>query len=121
MFPNMPSVPPYLKAGRLRALAVTSGKRSPALPDTPTLLESGVKVEITGWYCLVGPAGMPKPVVARLNSEANRILAQPDFLERMAGLGATVWGGPPDQVTTLIRADMAKYAKAIKDSGAKPD
>jgi tripartite-type tricarboxylate transporter receptor subunit TctC len=121
MFPNMPSVPPYLKAGRLRALAVTSGKRSPALPDTPTLLESGVKVEITGWYCVVGPAGMPKAIVTRLNEEANKILAQPDFLERMASLGATVWGGPPDQVTSLIRADMAKYAKAIKDSGAKPD
>ena len=121
MFPNMPSVPPYLKAGRLRALAVTSGKRSPALPDTPTLLESGVKVEITGWYCLMGPAGMPRPVVTRLNAEANRVLAQPEFLERMAALGATVWGGPPDQVTTLIRADMQKYAKAIKDSGAKPD
>ena len=69
----------------------------------------------------MGPAGMPTPVVARVNAEANRILAQSDFVERLGGLGATVLGGPPDQVTALIRSDMAKYAKAIKDSGAKPD
>ena len=67
MFPEHASVPPYLKAGRLRALAVTSAKRSPALPDTPTLIESGMKVEVTGWYCLLGPAGMPKAIVTRLN------------------------------------------------------
>ena len=121
MFPNMPSVPPYLKAGRLRALAVTSAKRSPALPDTPSLIESGIKVEVTGWYCMLGPAGMPKALVTRLNAESNRILTQPDFLERLGTLGATTLGGTPDQVTALIRSDMAKYAKAIKDSGAKPD
>jgi tripartite-type tricarboxylate transporter receptor subunit TctC len=121
MFPNMPAIVPYVKAGRLRALAITSAKRSPVLPDAPTLHESGIKLEVTGWYCMMGPAGLPKPIVTRLNTEVNRILAQPDFVERLAGLGATALGGTPEQVTALIRSDMAKYAKAIKDSGAKPN
>ena len=64
---------------------------------------------------------LPAPVVARLNSEINRILAQPDFIERLTGLGATAMGGTPEQVVALIRSDMAKYAKAIRDSGARPD
>jgi tripartite-type tricarboxylate transporter receptor subunit TctC len=119
MFPNMPGAVPYVKAGRLRALAITSAKRSPALPGAPTLNESGIKLEVTGWYCLMGPAGVPQPVVTRLNAEVNRILTQPDFIERLSDLGATVLGGSPEQVTALIRSDMAKYAKAIKDSGAK--
>ena len=121
MFPNMPSIVPHVKSGRLRALAVTSAKRSPVLPDTPTLIESGVKVEVTGWYCLMGPAGLPKPVVTRVNAEVNRMLTQSDFLEKLAGLGATTMGGAPEQVTALVRSDMAKYAQAIKESGAKPD
>jgi len=119
MFPNMPAIVPYVKAGRLRALAITSAKRSPVLPEAPTLHESGIKLEITGWYCMMAPAGLPKPIVTRLNTELNRILAQPEFIERLGSLGATVLGGSPEQVTALIRSDMAKYAKAIKDSGAK--
>ena len=121
MFPNMPSIVPHVKSGRLRALGITSAKRSPVLPDAPTLIESGIKLEVTGWYCLVGPAGLPKPVVTRLNAEVNKLLANPDFLERLGGLGATTMGGAPGEVTALIKADMAKFAKAIQDSGAKPD
>jgi tripartite-type tricarboxylate transporter receptor subunit TctC len=121
MFPNMPAIVPHVKSGRLRALAITSGQRSPVLPEAPTLNESGIKLEVTGWYCVMGPAGMPKPVVAKLNTEINRILSLPDFNERLAGLGATVMGGTPEEVTALIRSDVAKYAKAIRDSGAKPD
>ena len=121
MFPNMPSVVPHVKSGRLRALAVTSATRSAALPDTPTLIESGVKVEVTGWYCLMGPSGIPQPIVSRLNAQVNRMLGEPDFLERLSALGATTMGGTPEQVTALVKSDMAKYAKAIRDSGAKPD
>lgn len=121
MFPNMPAIVPFVKAGRLRALAISSAKRSPILPDAPTLLELGINVEINGWYCIMGPVGMPKSVVARLNTEINKILSQPDFIERLASLGATVMGGTPEQVTALIKSDMTKYAKAIKDSGARPD
>lgn len=121
MFPNMPAIVPYVKAGRLRALAITSAKRSPILPDTPTLMERGIKIEINGWYCIMGPAGMPKPVVAKLNAEINKILTQPDFIERLASLGATPMGGTSEQVVALIKSDIAKYAKAIQDSGAKPD
>jgi tripartite-type tricarboxylate transporter receptor subunit TctC len=121
MFPNMPAIVSYVKGGRLRALAVSSPKRSPALPEVPTLIESGVKLEVLGWYCIMGPAGIPQTIVARLNGEINRILLEPDFREKLGGLGATAMGGTPDQVTALIKSDMAKYAKAIKDSGAKPD
>lgn len=121
MFPNMPAIVPFVKAGRLRALAISSAKRSPILPDTPTLLELGINVEIDAWYCIMGPAGMPKSVVVRLNTEINRILSQPDFIERLASLGAAPMGGTPEQVVALIKSDIAKYAKAIKDSGAKPD
>lgn len=121
MFPNMPAVVPYVKAGRLRALAVSSAKRSPMLPDAPTLLESGIRVEINGWYCVLGPAGMPAPVVTLLNSNLNKILSQPDFVEKLANLGATPMAGTPEQVVSLIKSDMVKYARAIKDSGTKPD
>lgn len=121
MFPNMPAVVPHVKSGRLRALAITSAKRSAVLPDTPTLIESGIKLEVTGWYCLMAPAGVPQPIVARLNGEVNKMFSHPDFLERLSALGATTMGGTPDQVTALIKSDMAKYAKAISDSGAKPD
>ena len=121
MFPNMPAIVPYVKAGRLHALAITSAKRSPILPETPTLMELGIKLEINGWYCVMGPAGMPKPVVARLNAEINKILAQPDFVEQLAGQGVTPMGGTPEQVVALIKSDMAKYAKAIQESGAKAE
>jgi tripartite-type tricarboxylate transporter receptor subunit TctC len=121
MFPNMPSIVPYVKGGRLRALAVSSARRSPMLPDVPTLLESGVKVEINGWYALLGPANMPASVVAMLNGHVNRILAQPEFVDKLASLGATPFGGTPQQVVSLIRSDTAKYAKAIRESGTKPD
>jgi tripartite-type tricarboxylate transporter receptor subunit TctC len=121
MFPNMPAIVPHVKAGRLRALAITSSKRSPVLPDAPTLNEAGIKLEVTGWYCVMAPGGLPKQITAKLNGEINRILGLPDFTERLAALGATVMGGTPEQVTALVKSDMAKYAKAIKDSGAKPD
>jgi tripartite-type tricarboxylate transporter receptor subunit TctC len=121
MFPNMPGVVSHVKAGRLHALAVTSARRSPVLPETPTLMELGIKVEINGWYCVMGPAGIPAPVVARLNTEINKILALPDFVEQLAGQGVTPMGGTPEQVLTLIKSDMAKYAKAIQESGAKPE
>ena len=121
MFPNMPAIVPYVKAGRLHALAVTSARRSSILPDVPTLMERGINMEIIGWYSVMGPAGIPAPVVARVNSEINKILVQPDFIDRLTGLGATAMGGTPEQVVALIKSDMAKYAKAIRDSGARPD
>ncbi|MGH8619513.1 MAG: Bug family tripartite tricarboxylate transporter substrate binding protein [Burkholderiales bacterium] len=120
-FANMPGVVAFVKAGRLRAVALTAPKRSPVMPDVPTFVENGVKLEILPWYCVMGPAGMPKPLVTKLNGEINKALAQPEFLEKLAGLGTTVIGGAPEQVTAIIRSDLPKYAKAIKDSGAKPD
>jgi tripartite-type tricarboxylate transporter receptor subunit TctC len=100
---------------------VSSTRRSAILPDTPTLTELGVNVDINGWYCIMGPVGMPKAIVSRLNTEINRILSLPDVKEQLASLGATIMGGAPGQVTALIKSDMAKYAQAIRASGAKPD
>ena len=78
-------------------------------------------MEIIPWYGVMGPAGMPKPVAVTLHAGINRILESPDFKERLVSLGATVMGGTPEQFVALIQSDLAKYAKAVKDSGAKPD
>ena len=121
IFSNMPAVVPHVKAGRLRALAISTTQRSALLPDVPTLTELGIKVEIIPWYGVMGPAGMPKPVAVTLHAGINRILESPDFKERLVSLGATVMGGTPEQFVALIQSDLAKYAKAVKDSGAKPD
>ncbi len=121
IFSNMPAVVPHVKGGRVRALAVSVNQRSPLLPDVPTLKELGIKVEIVPWYGVMGPAGIPKPVAAKLNTGINRVLESPEFKERLVSLGATVIGGTPEQFVALIQSDIAKYAKAVKDSGAKPD
>ncbi len=121
MVPNLPPIVPHVKAGRLRSLAMSSARRSPVLPDVPTFLENGVKVEVLAWYCIMGPAGLPQPIVARLNTEINKIIGQPEFVSGLTALGATPIGGPPGRVTEMIRSDMAKYAKAIRDSGARAD
>ncbi|MGH8619512.1 MAG: Bug family tripartite tricarboxylate transporter substrate binding protein [Burkholderiales bacterium] len=121
IFSNMPAVVSYVKAGRVRALAVSVSQRSPLLPDVPTLTELGIKVEIIPWYGVMGPAGISKPVAAKLNAGINRVLESPEFKERLVSLGATVMGGTPEQFVALIQSDIEKYAKAVKDSGAKPD
>ena len=121
IFSNMPAVVPYVKNGRVRALAISTAQRSPLLPEVPTLSELGIKVEIVPWYGVMGPAGIPQPIVAKLNAEINHVLESPEFKERLVSLGATVMGGTPQQLVALIKSDIAKYAKAVKDSGAKPE
>ena len=118
IFSNMPASVPYVRAGRLRALAVSTALRSPVLSDVPTLMESNIPVEIIPWYGVMAPALTPHEIVGRLNAEINKILAQPEFKKRLVSAGADVLGGKPEQLTAQIKSDIAKYAKAVKDSGA---
>jgi len=122
MFDNLPSSLPQIKAGKLRAIAVTSLKRSPALPDVPTISESGLPgFEASSWFGLLAPAGTPAAVVARLNAEVNKWLQSAEGREQLLAQGAQAAGGTPEQFVAHIRAETDKWAKVVKASGAKVD
>ncbi|WP_082151532.1 tripartite tricarboxylate transporter substrate binding protein [Caenimonas sp. SL110] len=122
IFDNMPSALPLVKSGELKAIAVTSATRSPAAPNIPTIAESGLPgFEATSWFALLGPANMPRDVQMRINQEALKVLAMPDVKEKLGGLGLEVAAGTPEALTALMQAETAKWAKVVKESGAKPD
>ena len=122
IFDNIVSAQPGLKSGKVKALAVTGTKRTPLAPDLPTVAESGLPGFASDTYFgLFAPAGTPKAIVDKLNADANKILAQPDFRERLAGLGADTAGGAPDAFAVLIRTERDKWAKVVKSSGAKAE
>lgn len=117
-FNTAPVAIPHVKNGRLKVLALTEDKRNPALPDVPTVAESGLAgYSMTTWYGLVAPAGVPREAVVKLNAEANRILKMPDLRERFATLGADPVGGTAEQFGALIKADVAKFARLAKERG----
>jgi tripartite-type tricarboxylate transporter receptor subunit TctC len=114
---NIPPYLPQVKAGKIRALAVSPGTRTPAAPELPTIAEAGVPgYEAVAWFGLVAPAATPKPIVAKLATETQRILKLPDVRERITGLGADVVGNTPDEFNGFIRSELAKWAKVIKDA-----
>lgn len=116
-FNTAPVAVPHIKSGRMRALAVTSAKRNPALPDVPTVAESGVAgYDMINWYGAVLPAGTPAAVVKRLNEVANKALQLPDVQQRLASLGADPLGGSADSFGAYIKSEIAKYAKVVKES-----
>jgi tripartite-type tricarboxylate transporter receptor subunit TctC len=122
IFDNMPSALPLVKSGDVRAIAVTSATRSPAAPNIPTIAESGLPgFEATSWFALLGPAGMPREIQQRINQETIRVLALPDVKEKLAALGLEVAPGTPEALAGLIQAETVKWAKVVKESGAKPD
>jgi len=122
MFDNLPPSLPQIKSGKLRALAVTSATRAPALPDVPTIAESGLPgFEASSWFGLVAPAGTPPAIIARINAEVATWLASPEGKEKLAAIGANAAGGSPEDFARHIQAETAKWAKVVKESGAKVD
>ena len=122
MIGNLPPMLPHVKAGKLRALAVTTLKRYPGLSDVPTVAESGLAgFETVAWFGLFAPVGTPKEIVARLNREVNTIVAQPDTRERLLGLGMEPALGSPEDYTARQHADITKWKKVVAESGAKID
>jgi tripartite-type tricarboxylate transporter receptor subunit TctC len=122
MFDNLPPSLPHIKAGKLRALAVTSATRSSALPDTPTIAESGLPgFEASSWFGVLAPAGTPPAIIARLNAEIGAWLASAEAKEKMLALGANIGGGSPEDFARHIAAETAKWQKVVKASGAKVD
>lgn len=121
MFDNMPSALPMAKEGKIRALAVTTDKRSPAAPEVPTVAESVPGFEATTWFAVFAPAGTPKDVVARINAEMKRVFALPDVLDKLKTLGLDPWLSTPEELGKLQATEIVKWAKVVKDSGAKAD
>ena len=122
MFDSMPSAMPHVKAGKLRPLAVTTAKRSAAVPDLPTVAEAGVAgYDISTWYGLWAPKGTPREITERIASETAKILKLPDVRERYAALGAEPIGSTPDEFAAYCRSELSKWAKIVRESGAKAD
>jgi len=122
IFDNMPSVLPLVKSGDVRAIAVTSAKRSAAAPDIPTIAESGLPgFEASSWFALMAPAGLPKEMLARINAETVRVMNLPDVREKLTQLGLDVAPGSPESLSSHIQTETAKWAKVVKESGAKLD
>jgi tripartite-type tricarboxylate transporter receptor subunit TctC len=119
---SIPTVIGHVKSGKMRVLAVTSLKRVDDLPQTPTIAESGYKgFEAVTWFGILGPAKLPKDIATRLNVEVNKALQAPDFQKKLGDQGADVAGSTPDQFAKLIRAEMTKWGKVVKESGATVD
>ena len=122
MFDNLASALPNVKAGRLRALAVTTLKRSPFVPELPTIAESGLPgFDVSTWFGVMAPAATPKPIIGKLHDEIVRILFLPEVKERLAAMGAEPAGNTPEQFGAFIGSEIVKYAKVVKDSGARVD
>lgn len=122
MFDNMPSAIQHVRSGRLKAIAVTTAKRAPELPDVPTIAEAGVPgYEATSWFGMFAPAKTPAPVVAKLNAALVKVLADPEVKKKLAEQGAEPYSEKPEQFAAFIAAETTKWSKVVKESGASAD
>jgi tripartite-type tricarboxylate transporter receptor subunit TctC len=122
MFDTVNTAMPHVKAGKLRLLATTTAQRSSMAPDVPTMIESGLPgFEVSAWYAVLAPAKTPRDVIARLNAEINKSLADPEMKARFAAQGVEFVGGSPEQAETFIRNEGARWRKIIKAAGMKAD
>jgi tripartite-type tricarboxylate transporter receptor subunit TctC len=120
MFDNMPSSLPLVREGKLRAIGVTSAKRSAAAPDIPTLAEAGLPgFEAVSWFAMFAPANTPAPVVNKLQAEISKILKSPDISKKLLDLGLDPSGSTPAELAAYQKSEIAKWSKVVKDSGAK--
>jgi len=121
MFGPTVAILPLAQAGKIRALAVTSAKRSALAPDLPTMIESGVAdFEVTGWYGLAAPAGTPKTAIDKLNAATNKALQSAEIVEQFRRQGYEPLGGTPEAMNALIKADVARWTRIIRDAGIQP-
>ena len=120
-FPGIAGMLPHIKAGKLRALAVTSSKRSPELPGLPTVAEAGVKgYDVTAWFGVAGPKALPREIVVKLHAELLRILQNPEVQKQLLNAGQEVaWQETPEQFGEMLKAEAAKWARMVKESGAQ--
>ena len=121
MFNNMLSAMPHVKSGKLRAVAVTSAKRSSAVPELPTVAETIPGFEASGWYGAFAPAATPREIIAKLNGEINRLMRQPDVAQRFAGDGVEAVTMTPAEFGTYLHSEIVKWGKVVKISGATVD
>jgi tripartite-type tricarboxylate transporter receptor subunit TctC len=123
IFAQLHAVAPHIQAGRLRALGVATLKRSPALPNVPTIAESGnlPGFESVSWYALVGPAGLPPAVVAKIQGDSAKVLQTPDLREKLNAQGIVPGGGTPEQLRAVMKADFDRYGAIIRKVGIKAD
>ena len=122
MFDNVPSALPHIKSGKLRALATTGAKRDATLPDLPTIAEAGVPGYESGvWFGLLVPAGTPRDIVAKLNTEAVKGTKSPEFVKRMTDLGYNIIGSTPEQMTEMLKTELNTWGPIVKASGAKAE
>jgi tripartite-type tricarboxylate transporter receptor subunit TctC len=121
MLNPMPEPVPFIKSGKLRALATSTLKRISALPDLPPIAETVPGYEVLTWQGFVAPAGTPKPIIDRLHTEIIKALKDPEFESRMRGLGMELYGTTPEEFAQFIKTENAKWAKVIKATGARID
>jgi tripartite-type tricarboxylate transporter receptor subunit TctC len=121
VFDNMPSALPMAKEGKIRAIAQTTAKRSPAAPDVPTVAESLPGFEATTWFAMFAPANTPKPVIDRLNAEVVRVFKLPEVAERLKTLGLDAVLSSSDELAKYQASEIVKWAKVVKESGAKAE
>jgi tripartite-type tricarboxylate transporter receptor subunit TctC len=122
MFDNTPNVLPHVKAGKLKALAVSTRSRTPLAPDVPTVDEAGVPgYDVSVWFGVLTVAGTPREIVSRLNSEMVKILTSAEVKERFRNIGVEVVAGTPEHFQSFLRAEVDRWAKVVRDAGIKAD
>jgi tripartite-type tricarboxylate transporter receptor subunit TctC len=122
MFDQLSTAAAHARAGKVRALAITSGQRSALLPEVPTMAEAGFpQIQTSIWQGLLGPAGLPREVVSRVNGEVNRVLALPEIRSRLAKSGMDVFGGPPEALASRMKLELATARNVVKATGAKAE
>jgi tripartite-type tricarboxylate transporter receptor subunit TctC len=121
-FSDIAGASPYIKAGKMRPLAITTARRSAMLSEVPTMTEAGVPgFQASSWFAIFAPARTPKAIIDKLNADILQVLRMPEVRERLTGLGFDVVGGTPEELATFLKAEIAKWTRVVKDSGAKVD